>query len=33
LTGFNPGDGRAGFVIWLAIVYGRLTHLGTQPNK
>jgi hypothetical protein len=33
LTGFNPGDGRAGFVIWLAIVYGRLTHLGTQPHK
>jgi hypothetical protein len=25
LTGFNPGDGRGGFVIWLAIVYGRLS--------
>ena len=24
LTGFNPGDGRGGFVVWLAIVYGRL---------
>ena len=29
LTGFNPGDGRGGFVLWLAIVYGRLAHLGT----
>ncbi len=26
LTGFNPGDGRGGFVLWLAIVYGRLSH-------
>ena len=25
LTGFNPGDGRGGFVLWLAIVYGRLS--------
>jgi PucR C-terminal helix-turn-helix domain/GGDEF-like domain len=24
LTGFNPGDGRGGFAVWLAIVYGRL---------
>ena len=24
LTGFNPGDGRGGFALWLAIVYGRL---------
>jgi hypothetical protein len=32
LTGFNPGDGRAGFVLWLAIVYGRLAHQGTQPH-
>jgi len=26
LTGFNPGEGRGGFVLWLAIVYGRLSH-------
>ncbi len=25
LTGFNPGDGRDGFALWLAIIYGRLT--------
>ncbi len=25
LTGFNPSDGRGGFVLWLAIVYGRLS--------
>jgi PucR C-terminal helix-turn-helix domain/GGDEF-like domain len=25
LTGFNPADGRDGFALWLAIVYGRLT--------
>jgi sugar diacid utilization regulator len=24
LTGFNPGDGRGGFALWLAIVFGRL---------
>jgi PucR C-terminal helix-turn-helix domain/GGDEF-like domain len=24
LTGFNPGNGRGGFALWLAIVYGRL---------
>jgi hypothetical protein len=24
LTGFNPGDGRGGFAVWLAIVFGRL---------
>ncbi|HXP21016.1 MAG TPA: helix-turn-helix domain-containing protein [Streptosporangiaceae bacterium] len=24
LTGFNPSDGRDGFALWLAIVYGRL---------
>lgn len=24
LTGFNPGDGRGGFALWLAIIYGRL---------
>jgi hypothetical protein len=29
LTGFNPGDGRGGFVLWLAIVYGRLSHKQT----
>lgn len=29
LTGFNPGDGRSGFVLWLAIVYGRLSHKRT----
>ncbi len=29
LTGFNPGDGRAGFVLSLAIVYGRLSHKRT----
>ncbi len=33
LTGFNPGDGRAGFVLWLAIVYGRLAHQGVQQDK
>ncbi len=26
LTGFNPSEGRGGFVLWLAIVYGRLSH-------
>lgn len=25
VTGFHPGDGRGGFVLWLAIVYGRLS--------
>jgi hypothetical protein len=29
LTGFNPGDGRGGFVLWLAIVYGRLSRKRT----
>ena len=29
LTGFNPGDGRAGFALWIAIVYGRLAHKRT----
>jgi hypothetical protein len=29
LTGFNPGDGRGGFALWLAVVYGRLTHKRT----
>ncbi|HVB43963.1 MAG TPA: helix-turn-helix domain-containing protein [Streptosporangiaceae bacterium] len=29
LTGFNPGDGRGGFALWLAIVYGRLAHKET----
>jgi DNA-binding PucR family transcriptional regulator len=33
LTGFNPGDGRAGFVLWLAIVYGRLAQQGNQAHK
>jgi len=30
LTGFNPGDGRGGFALWLAIVYGRLEDKRTQ---
>ncbi len=29
LTGFNPGDGRGGFALWLAVVYGRLAHKRT----
>ena len=29
LTGFNPSDGRGGFVLWLAIVYGRLSRKRT----
>jgi hypothetical protein len=29
LTGFNPSDGRGGFVLWLAIVYGRLSSKRT----
>ena len=29
LTGLNPGDGRAGFALWIAIVYGRLEHKRT----
>jgi hypothetical protein len=29
LTGFNPGDGRGGFALWLAIVYGRLSRKRT----
>jgi hypothetical protein len=29
LTGFSPGDGRGGFALWLAIVYGRLAHKRT----
>src|SRR5215470_7074409 len=29
LTGFNPGSGRGGFVLWLAIVYGRLSRKRT----
>jgi hypothetical protein len=29
LTGFSPGDGRGGFVLWLAIVYGRLSRKRT----
>jgi PucR C-terminal helix-turn-helix domain/GGDEF-like domain len=24
LTGLNPGDGRDGFTLWIAVVYGRL---------
>src|SRR5262249_34564535 len=26
----NPGDGRGGFVLWLAIVYGRLSRKRTE---
>jgi hypothetical protein len=29
LTGFNPGNGRGGFALWLAIVYGRLANNRT----
>jgi hypothetical protein len=29
LTGFSPGDGRGGFALWIAIVYGRLEHKRT----
>ncbi len=29
LTGFNPGDGRGGFAIRLALAYGRLAHKRT----
>jgi len=29
LTGFNPGSGRGGFALWLAIVYGRLANKRT----
>jgi PucR C-terminal helix-turn-helix domain/GGDEF-like domain len=29
LTGFNPGNGRGGFALWLAIVYGRLANKRT----
>lgn len=33
LTGFSPGDGRGGFVLWLAIVYGRLALQGAPSHK
>ncbi len=26
LTGLVPGDGRGGFALWAAVVFGRLTH-------
>ena len=29
LTGLVPGDGRDGFALWLAVVFGRLAHKGT----
>jgi DNA-binding PucR family transcriptional regulator len=29
LTSFNPSDGRDGFALWLAIVYGRLADKPT----
>jgi DNA-binding PucR family transcriptional regulator len=29
LTGLVPGDGRGGFSLWVAVVFGRLAHKGT----
>ena len=29
LTGFLPGDGRGGFALWVAVVFGRLEHNRT----
>jgi hypothetical protein len=29
LTGVVPGDGRGGFSLWVAVVFGRLAHKGT----
>jgi hypothetical protein len=28
LTGVTPGDGRGGFSLWVAVVFGRLAHKG-----
>ena len=29
LTGVTPGDGRGGFSLWVAVVFGRLAHKGS----
>jgi DNA-binding PucR family transcriptional regulator len=29
LTGETPGDGRGGFSLWVAVVFGRLAHRDT----
>jgi DNA-binding PucR family transcriptional regulator len=29
LTGVAPGDGRGGFSLWVAVVFGRLAHKGS----
>jgi DNA-binding PucR family transcriptional regulator len=29
LTGVLPGDGRGGFSLWVAVVFGRLERSGT----
>jgi sugar diacid utilization regulator len=29
LTGFAPGDGRGGFSLWVAVVFGRLAQKGS----
>lgn len=32
LTGLVPGDGRGGFTLWVAVVFGRLRASGSRPK-